>query len=251
MILRYFSGAGLVGLALLTSATAAEVPKEDASAVKACLDIEANKAKAAGQGRTRRESRAGAEACGRHRKSRPRKGKLHRRACGRLRPEGRKHVQRHAERMLFERGRRLGPTPQCRLSRRPGENGEGRGRQFAQDAARLDRLARRLLQTALSRFSGHNGGANGVLVRARFDGQASDLDGRLGRMTFGAPGAPDARRPLRETFGYGGFRPGQVEVVADPRGMRRLRGDADAPADLCSISCPLRWALRRSLSCRH
>jgi uncharacterized protein YecT (DUF1311 family) len=61
MILRYFSGAGLVGLALLTSATAAEVPKEDASAVKACLDIEANKAKAAGSAKDELDEKAGPE----------------------------------------------------------------------------------------------------------------------------------------------------------------------------------------------
>jgi uncharacterized protein YecT (DUF1311 family) len=45
MIFRYCASAGFVGLAL-ASAIASEVPREDASAVNACLDAAANKAKA-------------------------------------------------------------------------------------------------------------------------------------------------------------------------------------------------------------
>jgi ATP-dependent DNA helicase RecQ len=57
-------------------------------------------------------------------------------------------------------------------------------------------------------------------VRNEFDGAASNLDGRLDGMTLRPPGVGEARRVLRETFGYDEFRPGQEEVVAAILGGR-------------------------------
>ena len=51
-------------------------------------------------------------------------------------------------------------------------------------------------------------------MRDEFDGFAGDLDGRLDGVRLTAPGIGEARRVLREIFGYDDFRPGQEDAVS-------------------------------------
>jgi uncharacterized protein YecT (DUF1311 family) len=61
MILRFFAGAGLLILALAAPLRAAEAPKEDAAAVKACIDLAAEKAKKAGPAKDELDEKPGPE----------------------------------------------------------------------------------------------------------------------------------------------------------------------------------------------